>query len=266
MASRKPITGLFLFVFLAACSGTILAEDLQDDPMDLNEKSNTELISMERDLKERIGKEPDNTVLYLDLSAVYSVLFDRTRKKNSQSSEWLVKNAEILERVVMMQPDQKIALYNLGVVYKRQGKMERAREELRRAIRSCDPATDGYLLAASWMQIGSVYEEQGFFDEASDAYEKALDHDYGNEEIRNAIKDLKERKAEAKEAGSPSSYNFAPSSMLGNMGPAARSYDPMSGADTQQQGMEQELPALTSLFSQKGAESSTPNGDDDQSR
>lgn len=249
MAFNRILSVLFIFLFWMNLCPPVFAEALPDEPSGLGAKSDAELIAAVRELQEKVGKDPSNMDLYLKLSEIYSALFDRTRKKNAQANEWLIKSADALERVVMAKPDHKVALYNLGVVYKRQGKMERAREELRKAARACDPKEDSYLLTAIWLQIGSVYEEQGFFDEAKEAYEKAQDYDYGNEDIRSALLDLKEKKAAA--ASSAGAYNFTPSMPLGNMGPSTRTYDPMSGADLQPQGLEQVMPALSSMLSQK---------------
>lgn len=250
MAFKKTFLLFLSFFFLVMFSRPLSAEDLQGEADDLNSKSITQLIAAEREIKEKLGYDPGNADLYFELSEIYTTLFDRTRKKDAQAKEWIAKSAEALERVLMIEPNQKTALYNLGVVYKRGGEMERARDELRKAIRACDPDEDGYLLFAIWMQIGSIYEEQGFYDAAKEAYENALDYDYGNTEVRNALLDLKEKK---EKDASASSYNVTPGGM--SMMPfgyaSAKSYDPMSGADLQPQGMEQVLPALGSMLSQK---------------
>lgn len=250
MAFKRTAPVFLLFFLLVGPVPLLLAENVQDDPPSaLSEKNDAELIAGERKIKEKLQKEPSNAELYYQLSEIYSVLFDRTRKKNAQAKEWLWKSSEALERTVMIDPAHKAALYNLGVVYKRQGRMEKAREELRRAMRACDPNEDGYLLTAIWMQIGSVYEEQGFFDEAKESYEKALEYDYGNDEVRSALLDLKEKKAGAA-ARSASGYDVSPVMPM-NMGPVARDYDPMSGADMQEQGLAQALPALGNMLAQK---------------
>jgi tetratricopeptide (TPR) repeat protein len=252
----------FSLLLLAVVCRPVFAEGLPEDPADLNAKSTTELIAAEREIKERLQHDPANADLYFELSEVYSVLFDRTRTKSAQSNEWIAKNAEALEKAVMIKPNHKTALYNLGVVYKRQGKMERAREELRKAMRACDPDKDGYLLFAIWMQIGSIYEEQGFYDEAKEAYEKALDYDYGNDDARNALLDLKAKKASDVSA---SSYNVTPGMSMLPFGTAsAKSYDPMSGADMRQQGLEQVMPALGSMLSKKMGDEQSGSADNDQ--
>ena len=237
-----------MFLIIAIPHGGIFAENFPSLDPRISEKNNAELIKSEQRIKEKLGKDPANAELYYELAEIYTVLFDRTRKKSADATEWLFKTSAALEKAVMLDPDHKVALYNLGVVYKRQGRMERARDELRRAIRKCDPETDGHLLAAIWMQIGMIYEEQGFYDAAKEAYEKARDYDYGNDEIRNSLLDLKERKAAEKSYGSPSSYGFTPGMPTRPIGPA---YDPLSGTGEQPQGVEQLLPALGSMFSQK---------------
>ena len=160
------------------------SEDSRDDalmtvqsggPVRYSTLSNAELFAAEREMREKIGKDPSNARYYFMLSDICTVLFDRTRKqKGIQSDEWLFKSADALEKVVMIDPSNKTAHYNLGVVYKRQGKMERAREELKKTIRLCDPKRDGYILLACWMEIGSIYMEQGFVEEAKEAFLKAV--------------------------------------------------------------------------------------------
>jgi len=218
---------------------------------DLSGKTDVELIGMERELKSKLGMEPGNADLFYQLSTVYATLFDRTRKqKGNQSLEWLVKSRDALEKVLMIRPEDKVAHYNLGVVYKRLGQMERAREELKKAIRLCDPATDVYLLCSSWLQIGSVYEEQGFFEEAKEAYLKAREFDYGNPDIQEAIRDV-DIKRKTPEKGGGSSFGMP------SMG-SALSTDPQTAAamgkdpNAQDQGgIAQALPALGQALMQK---------------
>lgn len=248
----KKRLSLFFIAFLLLASASILraTEGYLDDPVDeTGEKNYTELIAMERAIKEKLGLDPANAELYFKLAGVCSALFDQTRKKSSQANEWLSKSAAALEKTVMLRPGHKVALYNLGVVYKRQGRMEKAREELRRAIRACDPAEDAFLLTAAWMQIGFVYEDQGFFAEAEEAFLKAREYDEENEEIRGALMELKQKKAAA-ESGA-SSYDVMPMNPLGMTGIPGQQHDPTLAGNNQQQGLAQALPALGSMLSQK---------------
>jgi tetratricopeptide (TPR) repeat protein len=218
---------------------------------DLSEKSDVQLISMERKLKSMIEKDPGNADLHYRLSSVCVALFDRTRKqKGRQSQDWLLISRDSLERVLMIRPKDKVAHYNLGVVYKRLGEMERAREELKKAIRLCDPQQDAYLICTSWLQIGSVYEEQGFFDDAKEAYLQAREFDYENGDIQEAIRTVDaKRKAAADGGGAPP---LGMPSMGGSvMSPqmaAAMGKDPN---EQNQSGIAQALPALGQALMQK---------------
>jgi len=251
---------LILPVFYSALSPAQAYEnDEPEDPMavrdsireDLSGKTDAELVGMERELKKKLGLEPGNADLYYRLSTVYATLFDRTRtQKGKQYLEWLVKSRDALEKVLMIRPEDKVAHYNLGVVFKRIGQMERAREELRKAIRLCDPNEDSYLLCASWLQIGAVYEEQGFFEEAKEAYLKARELDYENPDIQEALRNVDVLR-KAPEKGGGSSFGGMPS-----MG-SALSKDPQTAAamgldpNAQQGGMAQALPALGQMIMQK---------------
>ncbi len=219
---------------------------------DLSDKTDAELFGMERELHRELGKDPGNADLYYRISNVYATLFDRTRtQKGGQYQEWLMKSRDALEKTLMIRSQDKVAHYNLGVVYKRQGQMERAREELRKAIRLCDPEKDAYLICSSWLQIGSVYEEQGFFDEAKEAYVKAREFDYGNRDIQEAIRNM-----DAKRKTSESGSNFSPLGMSSmgsgmSMSPqtaAAMGQDPNA---QNQGGIAQALPALGQMLAQK---------------
>lgn len=219
---------------------------------DLSDKTDVELIGMERELRAKLGHEPGNADLYYRLSTVYATLFDRTRtQKGKQSDEWLFKSRDALEKVLMLLPGDKVAHYNLGVVYKRLGKMERAREELRKAIRLGDPQQDGYLICASWLQIGSVYEEQGFFDEAKEAYLQAREYDYGNEDIQQALQAVDAKRKAPETGGDPSSMGVSPmgSSLSSNPQTAAAMGQDPSAQD--QGGIAQALPALGQMLMQK---------------
>ena len=218
---------------------------------DLSGKTDAELIGMERELRAKLGREPGNADLYYRLSTVYATLFDRTRtQKGSQYLEWIVKSRDALEKVLMIRPDDKVAHYNLGVVYKRLAQMERAREELKKAIRLCDTEQDAHLLCASWLQIGSVYEEQGFFDEAKEAYLKAREFDYGNEDIQEALREV-DAKRKAPDKGGGSSFGMPMMGSSGSMSPqtaAAMGKDPNA---QDQSGIAQALPALGQALMQK---------------
>ncbi|HQB94220.1 MAG: Tetratricopeptide repeat protein [Candidatus Omnitrophica bacterium ADurb.Bin292] len=252
MAFKKYPLPVVLACLLASVS--LRAEEPAPPvPDEAAELSTIELIMAEKEIKEKLGFEPGNADLYFDLSNVYAALFDRTRKKNAESLAWLMKSRNALEKTVMIRPDHAVAHFNLGVVNKRLGKMERAREEFRKAIRVSDPSKDGEFLAACWIQIGEIYAEQKFFDEAEDAFKKALDYDFGNEEVRAAIADIKA----AEKADTPGGSPAGASSFMGSMARAGSATDPYaygSSADAQTGGMAgvaQALPYLGQMLSQK---------------
>jgi len=229
---------------------------------DLTGKTNPELFEMERDLQSQLGKDPGNADLYYRISTVYATLFDRTRtQKGGASVDWLTKSRDALEKVLMIRPEDKVAHYNLGVVYKRRGQMERAREELKKTIRLCQPEQDTYLLCASWLQIGSVYEEQGFFDEAKEAYLNAREFDYENPDIQEALREVAAKKKEGRSGGGPSSLAVNPmgNSMAANSQTAAAMGQDPNAQD--QGGIAQALPALGQALMQKfGGEGGDSNG------
>lgn len=268
---------LFFLVFLvchfALPSVRASENEESDDPMatrdsvreDFSGKTDVELIDMERELRTKLGLEPGNADLYYRLSTIYATLFDRTRtQKGPQYLEWLTKSRDALEKVLMIRPEDKVAHYNLGVVYKRLGQMERAREELKKAIRLCDPAKDVYLLCASWLQIGAVYEEKGFLEEAKEAYLKAREFDYENPDIQEAIRHV-DALRKAPQEGGGSLFGGIPStgnSLSTNpQTAAAMGLDPNAQG---QGGMAQALPALGQMIMQKFGGGGGDTGDKNQ--
>jgi len=230
---------------------------------DLSGKSDGELFVMEREIQQELAKDPGNSGLYKHLSSVYTTLFDRTRKQKGQwSTEWLTRSRDALEKVLMIGPEDKVTHYNLGVVYKRLGEMERAREELKKAIRLCIPARDAYLLSACWYQIGSVYEEQGFFEDAKESYMKAREFDYGNEDIQEAIHAVDAKRKESGGGGGYSSMGMPSTGSAYSSNPqtaAAMGQDPNS---QDQGGIAQALPALGQALMHKfgGGDGESSNG------
>lgn len=139
-------------------------------------------------LRRALEKEPVNSDYHLELSKIYAAHYDAwgKYKNHPKARELLDLAAQSLENTVMLRPDDIAGHYNLGVVYKRQGEYEKAREQFKKVLEKDPDAPQ------AWMQIGATYEEQGFFDDAKDAYLAARERDYTNPEIRDAIEDLKE--------------------------------------------------------------------------
>ncbi len=218
---------------------------------DMSQRTDGELFAMEQELQKRIAKDPGNAELHKRLSTVYATLFDRTRtQKGKWSTEWLMRSRGSLEKVLMIHPEDKIAHYNLGVVYKRLGEMEVAREELKKAIRLCDPAQDAYLISACWLQIGSVYEEQGFWDDAKECYLRAREFDYGNQDIQEAIASVDGKRKESG-GGGFSSFGMPSTGSSFSANPqtaAAMGQDPNA---QNQNGVAQALPAIGQALMQK---------------
>ena len=263
MASKRFL--LFpaaLLCFFFALTFVDASEDEEsDDPMtgrrsiseNFSGKTDAELFSLERELQQSLGKDPGNADLEYRLSNVYATLFDRTRtQKGRQSTDWLMKSRDALEKTLMIRPNDKVAHYNLGVVNKRLGKMERAREELKKAIRLCDPQRDVYLMCSSWLQIGAIYEEQGFFDEAKEAYLKANELDYGNEDIKEALRNVDVKRKSPEKGGGSSPFSGIPS--MGSSFSTNPQTAAAMGQDPNAQnagGVAQALPALGQMLMQK---------------
>lgn len=242
-------------------------EDTSSGGQDVFEKnyagmSDAELYEADRDLRARLAMDPGNAAYYFELSDVDAALFDRTRK-GKYPGDWLARSGDALEKVVMLDPGNKIAHYNLGVVYKRQGRMEKAREQLKKGLAKCRGEDEPALVSAFWVRIGETYAEQGFYEEAQEAYLKAGEYDYGNTDIKEALSELRAR-IQAPEAGrSPASFSMAPT-MSGGMTAAAMSGDPTAKENAQNQGIAQAIPYLGQMVAQKF--SGAGPGDQDSGR
>jgi Tfp pilus assembly protein PilF len=150
-----------------------------------------------------------------------------------------------LEQAAMLRSDFLAARFNLGVVYKRAGEYEKARQELQEVLKLNPNSAD------AWMQIGATYEEQGFFDDAQDAYKKARDLDYTNPDIQTVMADLEERKQVYHEKESMrNAYSSQMLSAANNANlfgqPAGNSY-----RNQQNNSSAQAIPYLTSMLAQQ---------------
>lgn len=212
-------------------------------------KSDAELYAADRDLRAKLALDPGNAAYYFELSNIDAALFDRMRK-GKYPGDWLQRSGEALERAVMLDPANKVAYYNLGVVYKRQGRMERAREELKKGAARCTRGEEAPLAAAFWIQIGQTYAEQGFYEEAQAALLKAREYDYGNQDVQEGLAEIRAKIQSPDSSKSSSPFSMAPS-MSGGMTAAAMSGDPVAIDNNQNQGIAQALPYLGQMVANK---------------
>jgi len=217
-----------------------------------------DLAGADQILQKALGNDPTDPQLHFELANLYPLRHDETkkvsekkrkRKKEARGDIRLLEQAaRELEQAVMLQPNFIAAHYNLGVVYKRQGRYVEARNEFREVLK-IDPSQ-----ISAHMQIGAVYEEQGFFDAAEDSYRKALESRY-DDSIHGAIEDLDIARREAHERAQREAarrmtyfregFDFTP-------GSRARGYmDERFDAAEAQAGFAQAIPYLgTMLFDQ----------------
>lgn len=173
-----------------ACAEFSLAQSAFHRGMLLKDEGRLE--EAERFMKKALELEPSNHQYHFELANVYALRYDQ-KPKDRHRDKMLRSAARELEQAVMLHPDFIQAYFNLGVVYKKQGEYEKAREQFRTVLQ-IEPS-----LVNAHLQIGATYEQQGFFHEARDAYEQALRLDYGNAGIDGALDDLQERKKEDEE-------------------------------------------------------------------
>ncbi len=162
----------------------------------LASKNENRLDEAERNFKKAVEEEPSNADYHFELANIFALEWDNTRYARNplKAKESLASAARELEQAVMIRPDFIAAHFNLGVVYKKQQKYEEARNKFKKGMELVPP---GQPVTPFLMQIASIYEDQGFYDDAEAVYKEALEKDYGNSGIRNALETLGERRQSA---------------------------------------------------------------------
>ncbi len=157
-------------------------------------KNEGRLDEAEAKLKDAIQLDPGNPAYHFELANLYVAAHDASQNSSSAAqSRMLLENvARELDQTLMLDPHFLPAQFNLAITYKRLGYYERARDELRRVMEKADALGDANLKRNAMLQMGSVYEEQGFFEEARSAYIEAKDLDYGNSDAQDALDNLEQ--------------------------------------------------------------------------
>ncbi len=154
-----------------------------------------ELEESRRLLESALAFDSGNPDYHFELSRVYGALYDESaRGKTPAETRLLDMSQGQLEQVLMIRPLDIPAHYNLGVIYKRRGKMELARDAFQRTIQLAKKDSgSSSVIGSAWLQIGSVYEDQGFFEEARDAYMRAREAGGPRPEVQDALNELTEK-------------------------------------------------------------------------
>jgi len=213
-------------------------------------KDNGQLTEAEGQIKKALELEPANPDYHFELANVYAMRHDaRIKSSRSDSADPILEQiARELEQAVMLRPDFLPAHYNLGVVYKKQGRYEKAREAFRSVL-----ALNPKQLAAR-MQTGVTYEEQGFFDEAESIYREARGWDDHNPEILAAIEDLKRHRDEARRRTRAEDMTAQMSRLNQNLRRASvwgEGLDPIREGEESSQRLTQAIPYLGAWLAQE---------------
>jgi tetratricopeptide (TPR) repeat protein len=144
----------------------------------------------ESQFKRALEENPSNADYHFELANVYAVQHDASLKSREpeRAKNFMESAARELEQAVMIRPDFIPAHFNLGVVYKKLGKYEKARAEFKDVIR-LNPQS-----IPAMLQIGEIYEEQGFIDEAESVYRDIRDRGLYNDDVALAVENLESRK------------------------------------------------------------------------
>jgi len=160
-----------------------------------------ELEESRRLLETALAVDPGNADYHFELSRIYGALYDESAKGIASGEKRFLDLSQVkLEQVLMIRPEDIPAHYNLGVIYKRRGKMEQARASFFRVIHLAEKDEGRvFVTGSAWMQIGTVYEEQGFFEDAQDAYMKAREIGGNRPEVQTALQDLSTKMTAARQ-------------------------------------------------------------------
>jgi len=201
----RGILAVMLLVFFSCTEASLgfaeqggSGQELYQQAMQLN--SEARFAEAEEALIQALKLEPSNADYLFELSNIYAALYDswRERPNAPQARQLLSRLQGALEQTLVFRPDHLAAHFNLGVLYKRQGRYEDARNEFRRVL---DLSPN---LAAAWFQIGSIYQAQGFWDEAGDAYLRARELGYDPYEISDVMQEMQGSRSQAEEASARS--------------------------------------------------------------
>ncbi len=213
----------------------------------------------ERFFLQAIELAPQEPDYHFELAGTYAMHYDASLGRGPDPiMDKLLQGAEReLEQTVMLKPEFTAAHFNLGVVLKRAGKYEKAREAFRKVI-ELEPNRP-----APWLQIGEIYEAQGFFDEAESAYRTAQEKDYYNPDIKAALDDLAINREQA-------AVRARQSAGSGMLNPWREGFHPPSyseqataqpGAADPNQNVTQALPYLGTMLMQEFMRRRAPSDD-----
>ena len=186
----KPCSTLFILAFLtphlfssALISTVMAAEDSAQVYFfhALKSKEEGRILTAERLLRKAIEIEPENPDFHFELGNLYI-------ERNDLQAARLE-----LEQAAMIAPRHLAAHYNLGLVYRELGLMGEARDQFRRLL-DLDPNN-----VKAQLQIGYTYQKEKFFEDARQAFETAQEMDRTNPEPAQALEDLSNFEAQARE-------------------------------------------------------------------
>jgi Tfp pilus assembly protein PilF len=196
---------IFLCVFLWAAEPVFAASEAGQAAFEagMRFRQSGDLVEAEQQLRKAVTLDPSNPEYHFELANIYATRFDQFQDPSNPKVALVLDGAAYeLQQVITLRPDYIAAHFNLGVILKRRGEYERARDQFRKVL-ALDSNT-----AAAWMQIGATYEDQGFFDEAKDAYEKAKEITVENPDIEEAMMNLDKHKYEREqEMGASDTFN-----------------------------------------------------------
>lgn len=192
--------GIFLVIGAWSFSPSLQADSILSHPgqehfqRGLTAMNEGDWDEAEENFQEALLLEPMNVDYRFELANLYAVRHDDSYRlgDDEDAQRILESSARELEQVMMAKPDFLAARFNLGVVYKKLGRYEEARQQFKEVLKL--DSTQG----AAMVQIGMTYEEQGFHDEAEAIYFELLERYPNHPALQEALRGLAERREQAR--------------------------------------------------------------------
>lgn len=245
-----------IFIFLISTSPAFSAFDAAAAQEAFHEglrlKDEGSLDQAQREFAKAVENDPANADYHFELANLLAVQHDAaySASENLRAAEMLEAASRSLEQAVMVRPDFLAAHFNLGIVYKKQGKYAEAREQFKEVLQM-DPNQ-----MSAYMQIAATYEDQGFYDEAQAVYEETREK-FASQDVQYALQDLGERR----EAARMHAQNDMANSSMNNWNQLRQLSQPgyQQTSDQQAQGNPtQAVPYLSSWLMQQFMKSRAP--------
>ncbi len=101
--------------------------------------------------------------------------------KTGKGDESLDKSMNLIQKALLMKPEDTEALFALGIIYMKKEMYDKATDTFYQVVKG---ANDSTLVADAYNNIGKCYYKKRQYKKALQAFTRGIDEDPGNEELR----------------------------------------------------------------------------------